>query len=132
MERKSRTAALSGFYLLIVAGIVVLANVIAFTTNKRIDMTKEERFSLSKGSKNLVSEGLNKPMDVDFWVTRGTPVLNTFVDDVTNLLREYEAASKHDCGPDARRQNNAEPCFKFEIHEVKTEDDRKKAEEEQF
>ncbi|MBI4955784.1 MAG: GldG family protein [Myxococcales bacterium] len=132
MERKSRTAALSWVYLVVVAAIVVVVNLLAFATNKRIDMTKEERFTLSKGSKNLVHEGLSQPMDVDFWVTRGTPELNTFVDDVTNLLREYEAASQQNCGPDQRRPTANEPCFKFEIKEAKTEDDRKKAEEEQL
>jgi hypothetical protein len=47
MERKSKARAETGIYLIIVAAILVVVNVISFSTYKRIDVTKNERFSLS-------------------------------------------------------------------------------------
>ena len=56
MERKTKAATQTGIYLAIVAIILVVANVISFSVYKRFDWTKNERFSLSKGSARLVRE----------------------------------------------------------------------------
>jgi hypothetical protein len=56
MERKQRAATFSGLILVIVAAVLVVVNVLAFGANKRFDMTKNERFTLSKGSGRLVRE----------------------------------------------------------------------------
>ena len=46
---------------------LVVANIISFRVHKRIDTTKNERYSLSKGSARLVSDGLTKDLDVTLY-----------------------------------------------------------------
>ena len=114
MERRTKAATQTGIYLLIVAAILVVANVISFGAYKRIDMTKNERFSLSKGSARLVRDGLDKDLQADVYVTRGLPKYDAFIQDLTDLLTEYERAGNH---------------FKYTVIEAKTDDERKAAKE---
>jgi ABC-type uncharacterized transport system involved in gliding motility auxiliary subunit len=92
MERKTRAATFSGVFLLIVAAIVVAANVLSFGAYKRWDVTKSERFTLSQGSARLVREGLKQDLAIDVYVTRGLPKYEAFIQDLTDLLDEYERA----------------------------------------
>lgn len=94
MERKTKARAETGIYLFIIAAILVIANVISFRLFKRFDITKNERFTLSKGSAHLVREGLNKDLDVTLYVTRGLPKQEAFIQDLTDLMSEYERASQ--------------------------------------
>src|SRR6266700_3573820 len=51
MERKAKAAAETSVYLVVVAAILVVANIIAYVAiHKRIDVTRNERFTLSQGS----------------------------------------------------------------------------------
>lgn len=93
MERKAKAATQTGFYLAIVAAILVAANVISLSLYKRFDMTKNERFTLSKGSAHLVREGLKQDLQIDVYVTRGLPKHEAFIQDLTDLMNEYEQAS---------------------------------------
>jgi len=93
MERKAKAKAQTGVYLLIVAAILVVANVISYSAYKRFDTTSNERFSLSKGSARLVREGLDKELTAEVYVTRGLPKIDAFIQDLTDLLNEYERAS---------------------------------------
>ncbi|MBK9265078.1 MAG: GldG family protein [Polyangiaceae bacterium] len=93
MERKNKARAQTGFYLALVAVILVMANVISFGAYKRFDMTKSERFTLSKGSARLVSEKLKQDLQIDIYVTRGLPKHEAFIQDLTDLMGEYERAS---------------------------------------
>ncbi|MEZ4312347.1 MAG: GldG family protein [Polyangiaceae bacterium] len=92
MERKTRAATFSGVFLLVIAGIVVLANVLSYGVHKRFDVTKNERFTLSNGSARLVREGLKQDLQIDVYVTRGIPKYEAFIQDLTDLLDEYERA----------------------------------------
>lgn len=92
MERKVKAATQTGVYLLLVAAILVVVNVISFGAYKRFDMTKNERFTLSKGSARLVAEGLKQDLQVDVYVTRGLPKHEAFIQDLKDLLDEYERA----------------------------------------
>jgi ABC-type uncharacterized transport system involved in gliding motility auxiliary subunit len=92
MERKTKAATQTGVYLLLVAAILVVANVISYGAHKRVDMTKTERFTLSKGSARLVQEGLKQDLQIDVYVTRGLPKHEAFIQDLTDLLDEYERA----------------------------------------
>src|SRR3954447_17109964 len=92
MERKTKARAETGVYLLVVAAILVVANIISFRAYKRVDVTKNERFSLSKGSARLVAEGLTKDLEVTVYVTRGLPKHEAFIADLTDLMNEYERA----------------------------------------
>lgn len=93
MEKKQRAATLNGVVLAAVAVALVLVNVIFYAANARVDMTKNERFTLSKGSANLVSKGLNENLQITLYVTRGLPKTDLFVDDLVNLMNEYEQSS---------------------------------------
>jgi ABC-type uncharacterized transport system involved in gliding motility auxiliary subunit len=90
MERRKKAAAETSLYLVIVAAIVIVANLIAFVGfHKRVDMTKNERFTLSQGSARLVGS-LKSPLHVDAYVTKGLPKLDAFVRDLTDLLKLYQ------------------------------------------
>ena len=113
-DQKRKAATQTGFYLLVLAGIAIMANVIAFGWYGRMDVTKSERFTLSQGSARLV-KNLNSPIEVDVYVTRGLAQLDTFVQDLTDLLKEYERAG--------------EGKFKFTLIEAKTDEERAAAKE---
>lgn len=115
MERKTKARAETGVYLLVVAAILVVANIISFRMYKRFDVTKNERFSLSKGSARLVAEGLTKDLDVTIYVTRGLPKHEAFIADLTDLMNEYERA--------------ANGKMHYTIVEPKTDEERAKAKE---
>ena len=79
VERKTRAAAETGIYLFVLLGIVVAVNVLSNGCGpikgvySRFDATREERFTLSKGSARLVREGLKQEMQV-LWVFSEPPV----------------------------------------------------------
>ncbi len=116
MERRTKAATESGVLLLIVAAILVAVNILsAMGGYKRIDVTKNERFTLSKGSGNLLRTGMKQEMKCDVYVTRGLPKLDAFVRDLRDLLLEYKAASGGK--------------FDFTLIEAKDEDQKKAAKE---
>ncbi len=90
MERKAKAAAESGVFLLIIAGILVALNALgALGLYRRVDTTKAERFTLSKGSGKLLV-GMKESMHVDAYVTKGLPKLDAFTRDLRDLLQEYK------------------------------------------
>ncbi|MFO0760683.1 MAG: GldG family protein [Byssovorax sp.] len=115
MERKAKAATQTGIYLVVVGAILVIANVISYSAYKRVDMTKNERFSLSKGSAHLVRDGLDKELLAEVYVARGVPKNDAFIQDLTDLLGEYERASNGH--------------FKYSVNEPKTDDEKKAAKE---
>ena len=114
-EHRRKAAAQTGLYLVIVTAIVVVANVLSAGAYKRLDMTKNERYTLSKGSGNLV-QSLQGPLVVDAYVNTKLPKLAVFVQELTDLLRSYERAGGGK--------------FKYTIIEPETDELRKQAEEE--
>lgn len=120
MERKARAATETGVYLAVLLGIVVAVNILAHGCGSirglywRADVTKTERFTLSKGSARLLGT-LKQPLEVDAYVTRGLAKLNAFVRDLEDLLKEYERAGGGK--------------FRYLIIEPKTEDLRSAAKE---
>lgn len=88
-QDKRRAAAQTGFYLVLVAAIVVVANFLSAGAYHRFDTTKSERYTLSQGSARLVS-GLKEPVHVEAYVKTGLAQLDAFVRDLTDLLKEYE------------------------------------------
>jgi ABC-type uncharacterized transport system involved in gliding motility auxiliary subunit len=113
-DQKRKAAAQTGIYLLVVAGIAVMANLLSAGAYSRVDMTKNERYTLSQGSGRLI-QGLKSPVQVDAYVTKGLAQMDTFVRDLTDLLKEYERAGKGK--------------FKYTIIEPKTDELREKAKE---
>ena len=112
MERKAKVASLSGLFLLVIVGVMVMVNIVSYGFNKRLDMTKNERYTLSKGSARLVNE-LKENIDVTLYVTRGLPKTDLFVEDLINLINEYEEAGAGK--------------FRYHVVEAKTEEEKKAA-----
>jgi len=114
-ENQKRTAAAqTGLYVLVIAAIVVVANMLAAKVYTRKDVTKAERFTLSVGSGRLLST-LKEPIQIDAYIKTGLPQLDAFVGDLTDLLKEYEGAGKGK--------------FKFTLIDANTDDLRSQAKE---
>src|SRR5258706_9379384 len=115
MERKAKAAAETSVYLVVVAAILVVVNVIAYVAlHKRLDVTRNERFTLSQGSARLVGT-LKSPIQVDAYVTKGLPKLDAFVRDLTDLLKLH--------------QQRGGAKFQYSIIEAKSEEQRQAAKE---
>lgn len=134
MERKARAATFTGIYLVLLAAILVVVNVISFSVFKRFDMTAEERFTLSKGSKRLVADGLKQELRVDAYVTRGLAKSDAFIQDLTALFKEYENADCQnlldDKGNPTCKDPNAKSKFVFRLIEPKTQEEKEAAKKE--
>ncbi len=113
-DRKRVVAAQTGVYLLVVIAIGVMVNVLSYGWYHRFDWTRAQRHTLSEGSGKLV-RSLGSPLQVDVYVTKGLAQLDVFVDDLTDLLKEYERAGQGK--------------FKFTIIEAADDETRKQAEE---
>jgi ABC-type uncharacterized transport system involved in gliding motility auxiliary subunit len=87
---------------------------LSFKAYSRIDTTRNERYTLSKGSGRLLGS-LKTPIQVDAYVKTGLPQLDTFVHDLTDLLKEYEREGKGK--------------FKFTLIEPNTDELRDQAKE---
>lgn len=115
MEKKTRAATESGVLLLIIAAILVAVNALsALGGYKRIDTTKTERYTLSKGSGNLL-RSMKQTMKATVYVTKGVPKLDQFVRELRDLLLEYKQSSAGK--------------FDFEMLEAKDQKDKDKAKE---
>jgi gliding motility-associatede transport system auxiliary component len=113
-EHRRKAAAQTGLYILVIAAIAIVANVLGAKAYKRWDATKNERYTLSAGSGRLI-RSLNSPVQVDAYVKTGLPQLDAFVKDLTDLLKEYERAGGGK--------------FKFTIIEPNTDELRAQAKE---
>src|SRR5579859_8060215 len=92
MEKRKKSAVESGVLIVIVAAILVAVNALSsLGVYARKDVTKAEKYTLSKGSGNLL-HSMKQPLEVDAYVTRGLPKLDTFVRDLRDLLQEYKNA----------------------------------------
>src|SRR5579872_5671025 len=118
MEKRKKTAVESGVLILIVAAILVAVNALsALGVYTRSDVTKTEKFTLSKGSGNLL-RSMKQELTVDAYVTKGLPKLDSFVRDLRDLLQEYKAAGGGK--------------FDYTIIDSKDEEAKKKAKEAQL
>ncbi len=113
-EHRRKAAAQTGLYLAVVLAIIVVVNVLSAGAYKRVDTTKNERYTLSKGSGSLV-QSLKGPISVDAYVNTKLPKLKVFVQELTDLLKSYEGAGAGK--------------FKYTLIEPETDELRKQAEE---
>src|SRR5262245_11444861 len=113
-EHRRKAAAQTGLYLVVIAGIVIFVNLLSAGAYVRVDTTKNERYTLSKGSGALV-QSLKGPLNVDAYVNTKLPKLKVFVQELTDLLKSYEGAGGGK--------------FKYTLIEPETDELRKQAEE---
>src|ERR1700690_2970096 len=92
MEKRNKTALESGALILVVAAILVAVNALsALGVYARKDVTESEKFTLSKGSGNLL-RSMKQELVIDAYVTKGLPKLDAFVRDLRDLLQQYKNA----------------------------------------
>ncbi|MBV1921498.1 MAG: Gldg family protein [Pseudomonadales bacterium] len=88
----------SGMGLVVVAGIVLVSTVLfdRLFTNTRIDLTENNLYTLSEGSRNVVA-GLERPVDLFFFfsktATKDALAWRNYAKQVRELLVEFELAS---------------------------------------
>ena len=115
MDKKQKAATESGALLLIAGAVAVALNVGSFAGGHvRVDATKNERYSLSKGSGNLL-KSMKQPMKVEAYVTKGQPKLDSFVRNLRDMLEEYKNAGGGN--------------FDYSIIEPTTDEEKKAAKE---
>jgi ABC-type uncharacterized transport system involved in gliding motility auxiliary subunit len=113
MEKRKKTAVESGVLILVIAALLVAVNALsALGIYARKDVTKTEKFTLSKGSGNLLLS-MKQPLTVDAYITKGLPKLDAFVRDLRDLLQEYK--------------NAGHGKFEYALVEPKDEETKKKA-----
>ncbi len=82
--------------ILALALILVAANFIFSALNARVDLTEGRVYTLSDGTRSILSK-LEAPVKIRFYYTQGgtavPPGLKTFAGRVEDLLNEYKAAS---------------------------------------
>jgi ABC-type uncharacterized transport system involved in gliding motility auxiliary subunit len=113
-DQKRKAATLTGVYVVAIIAIAIVANMLSFKAYSRIDTTRNERYTLSKGSGRLLGS-LKTPIQVDAYIKTGLPQLDAFVRDLTDLLKEYEREGKGK--------------FKFTLIEPNTDELRDQAKE---
>lgn len=114
-ERAKKAAGQSGALLVIAAGILVAVNALsALGGYVRKDITQNQRYSLSDGSKRLLRSA-KQEMKADVYVTTGLPKLDAYVRDLRDLMQEYKVGSGGK--------------FDYAIIEATTEDEKKAAKE---
>ena len=87
MEKRRKSSLESGVLIFVVAAILVAVNALsALGVNHRSDVTKAEKYTLSKGSGNLL-RSMKQQLAVDAYVTKGLPKLDSFVRDLRDLLQ---------------------------------------------
>ncbi len=113
MEKRQKSAIESGALIFVVAGILIAINALsALGVYTRKDVTKSEKFTLSKGSGNLL-RSMKQQLTIDAYVSKGLPKLDAFVRELRDLLQEYK--------------NAGAGKFDYTLVEPKDEETRKKA-----
>ena len=93
MNKRTRAATESVVYIGVIAAIVVLLNVLGIFFFGRADVTQNRLFSLSEGSKRVVS-GLDDELEITAYFTKDLPPpFNATERYVRDILDEYQAAS---------------------------------------
>src|ERR1019366_1053159 len=95
MQKRRKSALERGGLILVVALILVAVNALSalgvLGSFSRKDVTKTEKYTLSKGSGSLL-RSMKQTLTVDAYVTKGLPKLDSFVRDLRDLLQEYKSA----------------------------------------
>ena len=81
-------------YILIVAGILVLLNILAARYFVRLDFTEDNRYTLSDATKDILA-GLNEPVTVTAYFSEGLPPnIDNTRREFKELLSEYATRSR--------------------------------------
>lgn len=90
-NRVAKTGLGNGLYLLILAGVAVMLNLISTDLYGRIDLTGDNRFTLAPASKKLVAD-LKSPVEVKVFLSGELPPpYDSIQRELGDLLSEYAA-----------------------------------------
>lgn len=96
-KKKTEAILFSTVGVVAMFAIIVAVNLIAGALKVRVDLTEDNLYTLSDGTRKILSE-LDSKVEIRFYCTRGEnqmPVaLRNFADRVEDLLDEYRQASK--------------------------------------
>lgn len=118
MKKNVETLLYSAGGVVALAVILIAANFILSVLNARADLTEGNVYTLSQGTRTILSK-LEAPVTIRFYYTQGgntVPVaVKTFANRVEDLLREYRSASggkvvieKFDPQPDSDAEESAQ------------------------
>jgi ABC-type uncharacterized transport system involved in gliding motility auxiliary subunit len=118
MKKNVETLLYSAGGVIALAVILIAANFIISAFNARADLTEGNVYTLSSGTRAILSK-LEAPVTIRFYYTQGgntVPVaVKTFANRVEDLLREYRSASggkvvieKFDPQPDSDAEESAQ------------------------
>ena len=97
--------------LLLIAGAVLLANVLSGFNGARVDMTSDRLYTMSDSAKKILGD-LQVPVQVKFYVTGSDHMpteLKTLERDVTDKLRDYAGAG--------------DGMFEFSVHDPQNDEE---------
>lgn len=93
---KTKPLISSMLWILAVVGTVVAVNILAGIFRARIDLTQDRAFTLSEGTRGMISK-IEDPLQLRLYVSSGDspmpPFLKTYVQQIEDLLKEMTRAS---------------------------------------
>jgi gliding-associated putative ABC transporter substrate-binding component GldG len=89
---KSRKALL--YFIILIVGVIALVNILANRFFLRLDLTQDNRYTLSKATKNIL-KNLDEPVTITAYFTKKLdPSFDNIRKEFEDLLTEYHAISK--------------------------------------
>ena len=90
-NRVAKTGLGNGLFLLILAGVAVMLNLVSTDLYGRLDLTGDHRFTLAPASKKLVSD-LKSPVEVKVFLSSELPPpYDSIQRELSDLLSEFAA-----------------------------------------
>lgn len=81
------------YYLLLIAGILILVNILAYRFFFRLDFTEDQRYTLSESTINILDQ-VNEPVTITAYMSEGLqPQFDQMRKDFKDMLSEYATKS---------------------------------------
>ena len=81
------------YYILLILGILILINILAYRFFFRLDFTEDQRYTLSQSTINILDQ-INRPVTIKAYMSEGLqPQFDQIRKDFKDLLSEYAARS---------------------------------------
>jgi gliding-associated putative ABC transporter substrate-binding component GldG len=82
------------YYILLIAGILILINILAYRFFFRLDFTEDQRYTLSQSTVNILDQ-INQPVTITAYMSEGLqPQFDQMRKDFKDMLSEYASKTK--------------------------------------